>query len=229
MTIPSAWILMGVIAIASYLIQLNLKNKFEKYSKVMMSNGMTGKDVAQKMLSENRINDVKVKSTDGFLTDFYNPTNQTVNLSQSTYESNSIAAAAVAAHECGHAIQHADLYGPLKLRTSLVPVVNLSSSIMQWVLLAGLLLVNHLGTTLLLIGIILYATTTLFAFVTLPVEVNASQRAVQWLDKAGIVDEKTKPMVEDALKAAAYTYVVAAIGSLGTLIYYIQIFNSRRS
>ena len=179
-----------------------------------MPYGMTGKDIAEKMLRENRINDVKVHPTQGSLTDFYNPANQTVNLSE--------------AHECGHAIQHADAYGPLKLRTKLVPAVNVASRWMQWLILGGLLVANQLGTTLLLAGIILYSITTIFAFVTLPVEVDASRRAVLWLEGAGIVDDRTKPMVKDALHAAAYTYVVAALGSLGTLLYYIMIFMGRR-
>ncbi|MBO7337226.1 MAG: zinc metallopeptidase [Paludibacteraceae bacterium] len=224
----SGWVIFIGFALISWIISHRLKSKFEKYSKVMMPLGMTGKDIAEKMLRENRINDVKVQPTGGSLTDFYNPANQTVNLSETVFASHSIAAAAVAAHECGHAIQHADAYGPLKLRTKLVPAVSVASRWMQWLILGGLLIANQLGTTLLLAGIILYSVTTLFAFVTLPVEIDASRRAVLWLEGAGIVDDRTKPMVTDALRAAAYTYVVAALGSLGTLLYYIMIFMGRR-
>ncbi|MCD7976043.1 MAG: zinc metallopeptidase [Tannerellaceae bacterium] len=222
------WILFIGIALMSWLVSYRLQSKFEKYSKIPMSNGMTGKDVAEKMLHDNGIYDVKIISTAGHLTDNYNPTNQTVNLSESVYYSNSIAAAAVAAHECGHAIQHATAYAPLKMRSALVPVVSFSSKIMTWVLLAGILMVQ-IFPQLLLFGIILFATTTLFSFITLPVEINASQRALAWLNRAGITNGSTHAMAADALKSAAYTYVVAALGSLATLIYYVMIFLGGRN
>ncbi len=222
-------LLFGGVMLASWLVSHRLQSKFKKYSQVAMPNGLTGKDVAERMLRENGITDVTVRPTRGSLTDFYNPADKTVNLSESVYSSHSIAAAAVAAHECGHAVQHAVAYAPLKLRTALVPPVNFASKWMQWVLLAGILLAaSGIGQTLLLVGIILYAATTLFSFVTLPVEVNASQRAIEWLQDARITDQDTTPMAKDALHAAAYTYVVAAIGSLATLLYYIWIFMGRR-
>ena len=190
-------------------------------------NGMTGRDVALKMLHDNGIYDVQVTHTPGQLTDHYNPANKTVNLSEGVYESNSIMAAAVAAHECGHAVQHARMYAPLKMRSALVPVVNFSSSIMTWVLLGGILLFNSFPQ-LLWIGIILFATTTLFSFITLPVEINASKRALVWLSSSGITNSYNHTQAEDALRSAAYTYVVAALGSLATLIYYIMIAMGRR-
>ena len=214
------------IAIISYLVQANLKNKFEKYSKMPLANGMTGRDVAIKMLQDNGIYDVKVISTSGMLTDHYNPANKTVNLSEGVYGSNSVAAAAVAAHECGHALQHARAYAPLKMRSALVPVVQFSSSIMSWVLLAGILMIQSMPQ-ILLAGIVLFAATTLFSFITLPVEINASKRAIAWLDNAGITDYYTAPKAVDALKWAAYTYVIAALGSLATLFYYIGIARGR--
>lgn len=222
------WILFIGIALMSWLVSYRLQSKFEKYSKIPMPNGMTGKDVAEKMLHDNGIYDVKVISTAGHLTDNYNPTNQTVNLSESVFYSNSIAAAAVAAHECGHAIQHATGYAPLKMRSALVPVVSFSSKIMTWVLLGGILMVQTFPQ-LLLFGIILFATTTLFSFITLPVEINASQRVLAWLNRAGITNGSTHAMATDALKSAAYTYVVAALGSLATLVYYVMIFLGGRN
>jgi Zn-dependent membrane protease YugP len=222
------WIIFIGTALLSWLVSYRLQSKFEKYSKVPLPNGMTGKDVAEKMLRDNGIYDVKVISTPGHLTDHYNPANQTVNLSESVYHSNSVAAAAVAAHECGHAVQHATAYAPLKMRSALVPVVSFSSNIMTWVLLGGMILLNSFPQ-LLLFGIILFATTTLFSFITLPVEINASQRAVAWLSDAGITNASTYPQAVDALRSAAYTYVVAALGSLATLLYYIMIFLSGRS
>ncbi|MDR1623863.1 MAG: zinc metallopeptidase [Tannerellaceae bacterium] len=222
------WIIFIGTALLSWLVSHRLQGKFEKYSKVPLPNGMTGKEVAEKMLRDNGIYDVKVISTPGHLTDHYNPANQTVNLSESVYHSNSVAAAAVAAHECGHAVQHATAYAPLKMRSALVPVVSFSSNIMTWVLLGGMILLNTFPQ-LLLFGIILFATTTLFSFITLPVEINASQRAVAWLSDAGITNVSTYPQAVDALRSAAYTYVVAALGSLATLLYYIMIFLSGRS
>lgn len=204
------------------IVQQVLQSKFNKYSKVMISNGMTGAQIAQKMLQEHGIYDVKVTSTRGTLTDHYNPMTKTVNLSEGVYASNSVAAAAVAAHECGHAVQHAYGYGPLKMRSALVPVVNIASSLVSWVILAGVILIETFPL-LIWIGIALFATTTLFSFVTLPVEVNASTRAISWLSNAGITDYSTRPQAVDALKWAAYTYVIAALGSLATLLYYIGI------
>ena len=223
----SYWILFIGIALLSYLVQTNLQSKFKKYSKIPLMNGMTGREVAEKMLRDNGIYDVKVTSTPGMLTDHYNPANKTVNLSEGVYGSNSIAAAAVAAHECGHAVQHARAYAPLKMRSALVPIVQFSSSIVSWVLLAGILLVQSFPS-LLLAGIILFATTTLFSFITLPVEINASQRALAWLSSAGIINTFNHKDAEGALKSAAYTYVVAALSSLATLIYYVMIYMGRR-
>ena len=221
------WIIFIGIAVISYLVQANLKNKFEKYSKMPLSGGMTGRDVAIKMLHDNGIYDVKVTSTPGMLTDHYNPANKTVNLSEGVYGSNSVAAAAVAAHECGHAVQHARAYAPLKMRSALVPVVQFSSSIVSWVLLAGILMVQSMPQ-ILLAGIVLFAATTLFSFITLPVEINASHRALAWMSNAGITNAFNHKAAEDALKSAAYTYVVAALSSLATLIYYVMIYMGRR-
>ena len=223
------YIIFGVVALISWLIQSNLKSKFERYSKIPIPRGMTGKDVALKMLRDNGIYDVQVISTNGHLTDHYNPATKTVNLSENVYASSSVAAAAVAAHECGHAVQHATAYAPLALRSKLVPVVSFASSWMQWVLLAGIIFVRSFPQ-LLLAGIILFAMTTLFSFITLPVEINASQRALAWLNTAGITSYETHDQAKDALKTAAYTYVVAALGSLAALVYYIMIFmgGSRR-
>lgn len=221
------WILFISIAIISYIVQSSLQNKFEKYSKMGLSNGMTGREVAEKMLRDNGIYDVRVTSTSGMLTDHYNPANKTVNLSEGVYNSCSVAAAAVAAHECGHAVQHARAYAPLRMRSALVPVVQFSSSIMSWVLLGGILLVNSFPQ-LLLFGICLFAMTTLFSFITLPVEIDASRRALVWLSSAGITNSYNHNQAKDALKSAAYTYVVAALGSLATLIYYISIYTNRR-
>ena len=220
------YILFGVIALVSYLVQWNLKNKFEKYSKVLLPNRMTGKDIAIKMLHDNGIYDVRVISTPGQLTDHYNPVDKTVNLSEDVYNDCSVAAAAVAAHECGHALQHATAYAPLKMRSSLVPVVSFASSWMQWVLLIGIFTIE-IFPQIMLGGIILFAMTTLFAFITLPVEINASMRAVSWLKNAGITTYETQPMASEALRSAAYTYVAAALGSLATLVYYILMFLGR--
>ena len=219
------WILFIGIAVVSYVVQANLKRKFEKYSKMPVT--MTGHDVAVKMLHDNGIYDVKVTCTPGTLTDHYNPVTKTVNLSQGVYNSASVAAVAVAAHECGHAIQHAKAYAPLKMRTALVPVVSFSSGIMTWVLLIGIFTVNVMPG-LLLAGIILFATTTLFSFITLPVEVDASRRALAWLQTSGITNSQNHKFACGALRSAAYTYVVAALSSLATLLYYVMIFMNRR-
>ena len=221
------YIIFIAIAIISWIVQARLQFKFKKYSQVPLRYGMTGRDVAEKMLRENGVDNVSVISTRGHLTDHFNPQNMTVNLSESVYASNSIAAAAVAAHECGHAVQHARAYAPLKMRSALVPVVSFASQWMSWVLLAGILTIN-VFPQLMLAGIILFALTTLFSFITLPVEIDASRRALAWLDEAGITDYTTRDQARDALKAAAYTYVVAALGSLATLVYYVMIFLGRR-
>ncbi len=217
------WIIFIGFALLSWVVSNRLQRKFETYSQIPLPNGMTGREVAEKMLHDNGIYDVEVTCTPGHLTDHYNPMTKTVNLSESVYASNSIAAAAVAAHECGHAVQHATAYAPLKMRSALVPVVSFASNIMTWVLLGGMLLL-HTFPQLMLFGIILFASTTLFSFITLPVEINASQRALVWLSRAGITNVFTQDKAEDALKSAAYTYVVAALGSLATLMYYIMIF-----
>ena len=220
---------MIVVMFLSMIIQNMLQSRFEKYSRVRTNNGMTGAEIARKMLADHGITDVKVTCIPGRLTDHYNPQTHTVNLSESVYNESSVAAAAVAAHECGHVVQHEKGYLPLKLRTALVPVVSFSSNIVQWVLLAGVLMVTMFHSyPVLIAGIVLFALTTLFSFVTLPVEINASHRAVAWLENAGITNYETKPMAIDALKWAAYTYVVAAVGSLATLLYYISFLNDRR-
>ena len=216
------WILFGIIALASWGVSATLQNKFKRYSKIPLRNRMTGKDVAEKMLHDNGIYDVKVISVAGQLTDHYNPANKTVNLSEPVYASNSVAAAAVAAHECGHAVQHAKAYAPLKMRSALVPVVSFASKWVQWVLLAGILLLQAYPA-LIWIGIALFAMTTLFSFITLPVEINASKRALAWLSNTGITDVSNQSQANDALRWAAYTYVVAALGSLAALVYYILI------
>lgn len=215
------------IAVASYIVQANLRNKFEKYGRIPVANGMTGREVALKMLYDNGIYDVSVVSTGGSLTDHYNPATKTVNLSEEVYNECSIAAAAVAAHECGHAIQHARAYAPLRLRSSLVPAVSFASQWLTWVILIGILTIETYPQ-IMLAGIVLFATTTLFSFVTLPVEIDASRRATQWLKQSGIVSLSTYPYAVDALKSAAYTYVVAALSSLATLVYYIMMYMGRR-
>ena len=214
------WILFIGIALLSWIVSSLLERRFKQYSKVSLP--LTGKQVAEKMLRDNGITDVKVTSVQGHLTDHYDPTNKTVNLSDSVYNQANVAAAAVAAHECGHAVQHAKAYAPLKMRSALVPVVSFSSKWVTWILLGGMLLVNTFPL-LLEIGIGLFALTTLFSFVTLPVEVNASQRAVEWLRESGITDRENTELASKALHSAAYTYVVAALSSLATLIYYILV------
>lgn len=212
--------------LASFLVQNMLQRRFEKYSKIPLTNGMTGAEVARKMMNDNGIYDVKVECIPGMLTDHYNPATKTVNLSEAVYSGRSVAAAAVAAHECGHVVQHAVGYAPLKMRTALVPIVTFSNNIVMWILLFGVMMVN-VFPALLWLGIILFAATTLFSFVTLPVEINASSRAVNWLESAGITNYETKPMAIDALKWAAYTYVIAALSSLATLFYYISVARNR--
>lgn len=221
------WVIMIIVMVLSYIIQLTLNSKFDKYSRIPGPHGLTGADVARLMLRQNGINDVTVQSVAGKLTDHFNPQDMTINLSEGVYNSTSVAACAVAAHETGHAIQHATGYAPLRLRSALVPVVTFANNTVQWVLLLGVIMIN-VFPSLLWIGIGLFAMTTLFSLVTLPVEINASQRAISWLAGSGVVDDSTKPYAVDALKWAAYTYVIAAIGSLATLFYYIGIASSRR-
>ena len=224
MTTSMIWILVIAVMFLSMFVQARLKSRFAKYSEVPTS--LTGAEVAQRMLQAHGIHDVNIVSVEGTLTDHYNPQTKTVNLSHDVYYGRSVAAAAVAAHECGHVVQHAVGYGPLKLRSAMVPVLTFTNSWISWVLLAGLLM-YQVFPSLLWIGIALFGLTTLFSFITLPVEINASARAVQWLDNAGVVSYETKPMAQDALKWAAYTYVIAAIGSLATLLYYISVARRR--
>jgi Zn-dependent membrane protease YugP len=213
----------------SMLVSMILKSKFSKYSKVPLRNGMSGKEIAEKMLRENGIYDVKVTSTPGFLSDHYDPTKRTVNLSAEVYDGRSISAAAVAAHECGHAVQHAMAYAPLQLRSRLVPAVQFSSTIVHWVLLAGLAMAASKDNTLLLIGIILMGVTVLFSLITLPVEFDASKRALAWLEKTNVTSSEEFPGAKDALKWAATTYVVAALAAVVMLLQYISIFMGRRN
>lgn len=220
-------ILIGFIMLLSWGVSAQLKSKFKKYSKVQLQNGMSGAEVAEKMLADHGIRDVKIISTQGMLTDHYNPVNKTVNLSEAVYNQRNAAAAAVAAHECGHAVQHAIGYEWLQMRSKLVPVVSVASNWVQWILLGGILLINTFPS-LLLIGIVLFSMTTLFTIITLPVEYDASNRALAWLENKRIVTRDELAGSKDALKWAARTYVVAAIGSIATLLYYISIYTSRR-
>ena len=214
------WILFIGIALLSWIVSASLKRKFARYSKESLP--MTGAQVAEKMLRDHGITDVQITCISGQLTDHYNPATKTVNLSDDVFHGSNVAAAAVAAHECGHAVQHAMAYAPLQMRSALVPVVSFASRWMTWILLAGMIMIRTFPL-LLAVGVGLFALTTLFSFITLPVEVNASQRAVNWLQEAGITDRETTEMASDALHSAAYTYVVAALSSLATLIYYILI------
>lgn len=220
------WIIFIAVMVLSLIVQNTLQSRFNKYSKVPTANGMSGAEVATKMLNDNGIYDVKVIPAKGMLTDHFNPQTKTVALSESVYSKRSVAAAAVAAHECGHAVQHARGYAPLRMRSALVPVVTFASGIVQWILLLGIIMLKSFPP-LLWFGIALFAMTTLFSFITLPVEINASRRAVEWLSTAGITTPQTQPMAVDALKWAAYTYVIAALGSLATLLYYIGIASRR--
>lgn len=211
----------GVIMLFSWLVSNRLKSKFEHYSKLTLRNGMSGAEIAEKMLADNGISDVKVISTPGRLTDHYNPADKTVNLSEAVYNQRNAAAAAVAAHECGHAVQHAQAYEWLTMRSKLVPVVEIASNYMQWVLLAGILMINTFPS-LLLVGIILFAATTVFSVITLPVEYDASNRALAWLKNKNMLGQEEYAGAEDSLKWAARTYLVAALGSIATLLYYIM-------
>jgi Zn-dependent membrane protease YugP len=225
-------ILVVGIMLFSWLISYRLKSKFKKYSQVPMNKGITGKDVAEKMLRSNGINDVQVVSVEGTLTDHYNPATKTVNLSRDVYYGNHIAAGAVAAHECGHAVQHAEAYSWLTLRTALVPIQNVSATIMNtifMVMIFGSYFIHGMFPFMLPVIILCYGVFTLFAFITLPVEINASSRALVWLNSAGITSYETQPMAQDALRSAAYTYVVAALGSLAMLLYWIMIYLGRRN
>ena len=225
-SLPSM-ILMGGIMLASWLVGSRLKNKFEKYSKLQLQNGMSGQEIAEKMLADHGIRDVKVISVAGQLTDHYNPADKTVNLSEAVFNQRNAAAAAVAAHECGHAVQHATAYNWLTMRSQLVPVVNIASTYMQWILLGGILLLDSFPQ-LLLIGIVIFAATTLFSIVTLPVEYDASNRALAWLENKRMLSHEEQAGAKDALNWAARTYVVAALGSIATLLYYISIYMGRR-
>lgn len=221
------WIVFIGFMILSWIVSKILKSKFKKYSKIQLDNGMSGKDVAERMLRDHGITDVRVVSVQGHLTDHYNPADKTINLSQDVYNGRHISAAAVAAHEIGHAVQHSQAYAWLGFRSKLVPTVSFASKWVQWVLLAGVLLVQTFPV-LLLAGIVLFAMTTVFSFITLPVEIDASRRALAWLSNAGITSYQNHDKAQDALKWAAYTYVVAALGSLATLMYYVMIFLGSR-
>lgn len=223
------YLIIGVIFLVSMYVQNKLKSKFEHYSNVRLQNGMSGKEIAEKMLRDNGINDVQVISVAGMLTDHYNPANKTINLSEGVYMQRNAAAAAVAAHETGHAVQHAVGYSMLKFRSSMVPAVNIASRLLQFVLMGGVLVMAMSGSKVLLtIGVALFAITTLFAFVTLPVEYDASKRALVWLESSGMVTNTEHEAAEDSLKWAARTYVVAALGSLAQLIYFASMLSGRR-
>jgi len=225
------YIIAGLIFLVSMYVSNRLKSKFKKYSKVHLQNGMSGKEIAEKMLRDNGITDVKVISTPGMLSDHYNPSKKTVNLSEGVYSQRNAAAAAVSAHECGHAIQHAKAYSWLQMRSKLVPVVSVASKLSQWAIFGGLILMTMVGVgvgqTVLLIGIIMYGMGTLFSFITLPVEYDASNRALAWLENENMLTAAEHDAAEDSLKWAARTYVVAAVGSLATLLYFVGIFMGR--
>jgi Zn-dependent membrane protease YugP len=225
-SLPSM-VLMGGIMLASWLVSSRLKSKFELYSKLHLQNGMSGQEIAEKMLADHGIRDVRVISVAGQLTDHYNPADKTVNLSEAVFNQRNAAAAAVAAHECGHAVQHATAYSWLTMRSQLVPIVTIASTYMQWILLGGILMINSFPQ-LLLIGIVIFAATTLFSIVTLPVEYDASNRALAWLENKRMLTQQEQVGAKDALKWAARTYVVAALGSIATLLYYISIYMGRR-
>jgi len=227
------YILAGVLFLVSSYVSNRLKSKFRKYSKINLQNGMSGAEIAEKMLSDNNIFDVQVISTKGMLTDHYNPTNKTVNLSEAVYNQRNAAAAAIAAHECGHAVQHSTAYSWLQMRSQIVPVVGVASKLSNFVIMAGLIItaigaLGGIGVYIFLLGIGLFAVTTAFAFITLPVEFDASKRALVWLQKENMVTQQEYSGAKDALKWAARTYVVAAFGSLATLLYFIMIFMGRR-
>jgi len=228
------WVIFGVFMIISLIVSQTLKSKFNKYSKEPLRSGLTGREIAEKMLRDNGIMDVTVISTKGQLTDHYNPKNKTINLSEGVYNSNSVAAAAVAAHETGHAVQHATAYQWLTMRSNMVPVVQFGANWSQWILLAGMVMLSvsatfqSIGVVVLMVGVALFALTTIFSFITLPVEYNASRRALAWLDATGITSGQENEHAKDALKWAARTYLVAALSSLATLLYYIAMITARR-
>ena len=218
------WIILIATMVASFIVQQTLNSRFKKYEKVALPSGLSGAEVARRMLADHGINSVQVVRGSGFLTDHFDPSARVIKLSPEVYDGRSIAAAAVAAHECGHAVQHSRGYMPLKLRSALVPVVNFANSAVTWLLLLGVLAIQWSGSAAILwAGILLFALTTLFSIITLPVELNASSRAVAWLGNSGLADSWTMPKAKDALKWAAYTYVIAAIGSIATLLYYVAI------
>ena len=224
------YILLGIIALVSWAVSAKLQSKFEYYSKVHLRNGMSGAEIAEKMLADHGISGVRVISTAGRLTDHYNPSDKTVNLSEAVYNERNAAAAAVAAHEVGHAVQHATAYSWLTMRSKLVPVVNIASNLVQWVLIGGIVLIQlYNNTTVLLIGVVLFALTTVFSIVTLPVEYDASNRALRWLETKNMVTREELSGAKDSLKWAARTYVVAALASIGTLLYYVMILIGARS
>lgn len=225
---PSIMIVSLVFLGISMLVSLVLKNKFKQYSQVPLSSGLSGREIAEKMLRENGIYDVNVTAVEGFLSDHYNPVNKTVNLSPEVYNGTSISAAAVAAHECGHAVQHATAYSWLMMRSKLVPVVQISSSLVNWILLIGVVMASTGNTTLLLIGIIIFALTVLFSVVTLPVEFDASKRALAWLERTNVTNSREYPKAKDALKWAATTYVVAALAAVVTLVQYVMLYLGAR-
>ena len=220
--------LIGIVfMLISWLVSARLKSKFKEYSQTPLSSGLSGREVAEKMLRENGITDVRVMSVAGRLTDHYNPADKTVNLSEYVFDARSAAAAAVAAHECGHAVQHAQAYSFLKFRSAMVPVLSIASRYMQWIILIGILMMQTTPVPL-TIGVSLFALTTVFSFVTLPVEFDASKRALAWIEQSGVVTRQEHGMAKDALKWAALTYVVAALGSLATLLYYVSLLMGRR-
>ncbi len=222
-----AYLIGAVVMVVSMIVSGRLKSKFKKYSQMRLQSNLSGKEVAELMLADHGIHDVQVISVQGQLTDHYNPANKTVNLSEVVYHERNAAAAAVSAHEVGHAVQHATAYSWLTMRSKLVPIVNVSSQFMTWIILGGILLINSFPQ-LLLLGILMFAMTTLFSFITLPVEYDASNRALAWIEQRNIVTPQEHRAAKDALKWAARTYVVAAIGSLATLLYYVSIYMGRR-
>jgi Zn-dependent membrane protease YugP len=226
---PSIMIVSFLFLGISMLVSMVLKNKFAKYSKVPLRNGLTGREIAEKMLKENGIYDVKVTSVDGFLSDHYNPVNKTVNLSADVYNGASVSAAAVSAHECGHAVQHATAYQWLTMRSKLVPAVQISSNLVNWILLVGVIMAASGGnTTVLLVGIVLMAVTVIFSLITLPVEFDASKRALAWLNHTNVTSSDEYPKAKDALKWAAMTYVVAALAAVVTLLQYVMLYLGSR-
>ena len=224
---PGAYLIALIFMLIGWAVQMQLRRKFKEYSEIPLAAGLTGKEVAEKMLRAHQITDVQVMSVEGQLTDHYNPVKKTLNLSPAVYNGNNAAAAAVAAHECGHAVQHATAYAWLQLRSALVPVVSVTSNIVQWVLIAGILFIN-VFPNLLLIGIIMFATVTLFSLITLPVEFDASRRGLAWLESSGITSSLEHNKAKDALWWAAMTYVVNALAAITTLLYYLMIYMGRR-